>query len=587
MSNRNLLSPFSFPGGARAKNRVALAAMTNGQSHADGSLGDDELRWLTRRAEGGFGVVTTCAAHVTPDGQGWAGELGIFDDALLPGLGRLAAAVRRPGALALVQIFHGGARADRALTGVRPWSASEIPGDPAEPRAGTVADIERVIAAFRDAAVRAHRAGFDGVELHGAHGYLLGQFLSRLNVRADGWGGPAFADRARLLREVTRAVRAAVPAPFVVGVRISPEDWGNAKGLDLDESLTLAGWLAEDGIDFLHLSLWTAANNTTKRPDQHPLPLFRRACPDRAPLRRRQGVDARRGRRPAGAGRATSSRSAAPRSPTPSGRAASPTAPGSRSGPPSPPPPSTTPRSATRSSATCAGGRGSSPSIPWIKRASALAPDGTEIALWQRGDEHVVRADGADLMSTRTHGSEESARRARRRRPRPRRGRPRRRPGPGVHLARRARRPPRPRQRPRRRALPRHRRMGPRPPRRRRPPRQSARHRRRARLRRRAPRERGAPRRRPPRRGQRAVGAHPGLQPVALRGARGWPPRRGQSVQRRPPRGVVGGTGRGVRGAPRPRRVCRANRGGARAPGRQGGAGRGARHVLFVGVRGG
>jgi 2,4-dienoyl-CoA reductase-like NADH-dependent reductase (Old Yellow Enzyme family) len=285
MPSRDLLSPFSFRNGVRAKNRVALAPMTNGQSHDDGSLGDDELRWLRRRADGGFGVIETCAAHVSADGQGWLGELGIQDDALVPGLARLASALHeRPGVVALVQLFHGGARADAKLTGARPWSASEIPGDPNDPRAATVEEIEQVVARFRDAAVRAHRAGFDGIELHGAHGYLLCQFLSRMNRRADGWGGETFAARARLLREVTRAVRAAVPASFVVGVRISPEDWGNAKGLDLDESLTLAGWLADDGVDFLHLSLWTAANNTKKRPEEHPLALFRRACPADVPL---------------------------------------------------------------------------------------------------------------------------------------------------------------------------------------------------------------------------------------------------------------------------------------------------------------
>jgi 2,4-dienoyl-CoA reductase-like NADH-dependent reductase (Old Yellow Enzyme family) len=284
MASRDLFSPFAFRNGVEAKNRVALAPMTNQQSHADGSLGDDELRWIVRRAEGGFGVVTTCAAHVAPDGQAWEGELGIHDDAMLPGLTRLAAAIRAPGAVSMVQLFHGGARANGAIFGGRPWSASEIHGDAAEPRAAETGEIEAVVGRFRDAAVRAHRAGFDGVELHGAHGYLLCQFLSNLNKRTDGWGGGDFAARARLLREVTRAVRAAVPATFVVGVRISPEDWGNAKGLDLDESLTLARWLADDGIDFLHLSLWTAANNTKKRPAEHPLRLFRRACPAALPL---------------------------------------------------------------------------------------------------------------------------------------------------------------------------------------------------------------------------------------------------------------------------------------------------------------
>ncbi|MDC0749273.1 NADH:flavin oxidoreductase [Polyangium mundeleinium] len=284
MASKDLFEPLTFRNGLTARNRIALAPMTNQQSHADGTLSDDELRWLALRAEGGFGVVATCAAHVTLDGQGWPGELGIYDDKLLPGLTRLAAALRERGTVSIVQIFHGGARADASVTGTRPWSASEIEGDPANPRAATPEDIQRVIAAFRDAAVRAHRAGFDGVQLHGAHGYLLGQFLSATgNKRDDAYGG-SFENRARLLREATRAVRAAVPASFLVGVRISPEDWGQAKGLDLDESLTLTGWLGDDGIDFLGVSLWDSFANTKKRPAEHPIPLFRRALPANVPL---------------------------------------------------------------------------------------------------------------------------------------------------------------------------------------------------------------------------------------------------------------------------------------------------------------
>jgi 2,4-dienoyl-CoA reductase-like NADH-dependent reductase (Old Yellow Enzyme family) len=283
MSRTDLFSPFAFRNGVQAKNRLALAPMTNCQSHDDGSLADDELRWLAMRAEGGFGVVTTCAAHVAPDGQGWQGELGAFDDRLLPGLTRLAGAIGERGAVGLVQLFHGGARADAKLTGERPWSASELPGDAAAPREATLADIERVLGQFRDAAARCHRAGFQGVELHGAHGYLLGQFVSKLNTRTDRYGGP-LEGRARFMREVVRAVRAAVPASFVVGIRISPEDFGQGKGLDLDESLTLARWLCDDGIDFLHLSLWRSALNTTKRPEEHAVPLFRAACPSDVPI---------------------------------------------------------------------------------------------------------------------------------------------------------------------------------------------------------------------------------------------------------------------------------------------------------------
>ncbi len=280
----DLFSELVFRNGVTAKNRLVVAPMTNQQSHTDGSLSDDEYTWLVRRAEGGFGVVITCASHVALDGKGWPGELGIFDDRLAPGLRRLASGLKAHAAIALVQIFHGGARAPRAVTGLMPWSASEIPGDPEAPRAATEADIERVIADFRSAAVRAHVAGFDGVELHGAHGYLLGQFLSATqNQRQDAWGG-SLEGRARLLRTIMKEVRKAVPRSFIVTVRLSPEDYGNAKGLDLDESLTLAKWLAEDGIDALHVSLWDAFQLTQKRPTVSPIPLFRAALPSDVPL---------------------------------------------------------------------------------------------------------------------------------------------------------------------------------------------------------------------------------------------------------------------------------------------------------------
>jgi 2,4-dienoyl-CoA reductase-like NADH-dependent reductase (Old Yellow Enzyme family) len=272
---KSLFDPLVFRTGLSARNRAVLAPMTNKQSHADGSLGDDEYRWLCSRAEGGFGVVMTCAAHVAKDGQGWPGELGVFDDALLPGLIRLARGIRERGATPIVQIFHGGVRADPSVTGMVPWSASAGEGV----RAATPGDLERVVEAFAAAAHRCQTAGFDGVEIHGAHGYLFTQFLSAVqNQRQDGFGG-ALENRARLLRQTVAAVRAAVEPAFTVGVRLSPEDFGNARGLDLDESVQTARWLADDGIDFLHLSLWRALENSTKRPHEHPLPIFRAALP--------------------------------------------------------------------------------------------------------------------------------------------------------------------------------------------------------------------------------------------------------------------------------------------------------------------
>jgi len=182
-----------------------------------------------------------------------------------------------------VQLFHGGARASQEHSGLPTWSASTWTEDGASfvpPRTATEADLQGVIVAFRQAAVRAARLGFAGVELHGAHGYLFSQFLSHTqNPRTDRWGGD-LEGRARLLRETLAAVRAAVPRDFLVGVRLSPEAGGQAQGLDLDDSLQVATWLAAEGADFLHLSLWDSFANTRKRPDQHPLPLFRAVVGD-------------------------------------------------------------------------------------------------------------------------------------------------------------------------------------------------------------------------------------------------------------------------------------------------------------------
>jgi 2,4-dienoyl-CoA reductase-like NADH-dependent reductase (Old Yellow Enzyme family) len=275
-----LYEPLTFRSGAVMPNRIALAPMTNGQSLPDGRLGDDELAWLARCADGGFGLIETCAAYVGLDGKAWDGELGVDRDDDLPGLARLAARLNRGGALAMVQVFHGGVRATQRLSGEQVWSASTWQEDAPTfeaPRPATGHDIARVIDQFAAAAERCQRARFDGIELHGAHGYLLSQFLSKtMNPRSDGWGGDL---AARLLREVTRAVRARVGPRFTVGVRLSLEDRGYARGLDLDENLTLARWLADDGVDFIHASLWDFAAMTKKYADKHAVPLLRAALP--------------------------------------------------------------------------------------------------------------------------------------------------------------------------------------------------------------------------------------------------------------------------------------------------------------------
>ncbi|HEY5945214.1 MAG TPA: NADH:flavin oxidoreductase, partial [Kofleriaceae bacterium] len=240
-----LLEPLTLRCGVTLPNRIALAALTNKQSHADGLLGDDELAFLARRAEGGFGVITTCATYVGLDGKAWEGELGIDRDECIAPLTRLTERVHGAGAIALMQLFHGGARADSALTGEPVWSASAWNDGKLSPRAATPGDIERAIEQFVAAALRARAAGFDGVELHGAHGYLLSQFLSRaMNTRSDEWGGE-IANRARLIRTIAQQTRAQCGRKFIVGVRLSLEDFGQARGLDLDESIAVARWLCD------------------------------------------------------------------------------------------------------------------------------------------------------------------------------------------------------------------------------------------------------------------------------------------------------------------------------------------------------
>jgi 2,4-dienoyl-CoA reductase-like NADH-dependent reductase (Old Yellow Enzyme family) len=274
-----LLEPLTLRCGVTLPNRIALAPLTNKQSHADGLLGDRELAFLARRAVGGFGTITTCATYVSADGKAWDGELGIDRDACVEPLTRLTARIHDAGAVALMQLFHGGARADSALTGEQVWSASAWTDATASPRAATDDDIRRVIDHFVAAAVRARAAGFDGVELHGAHGYLLSQFLSStMNTRSDDWGGP-LANRARLIRAIAQQARARCGPRFVVGVRLSLEDFGQARGLDLDDSLQVARWLADDGVDYIHASLWDVTRPSAKRPEVHTLRELRAALP--------------------------------------------------------------------------------------------------------------------------------------------------------------------------------------------------------------------------------------------------------------------------------------------------------------------
>ena len=241
--------------GKKLRNRAVVAAMTNKQSNEDGSLSDEEINWLLRRADGGFGIVTTAASHVVREGKGWDGEMGVWGDHQLQGLTRLAKGIRERGAVSLGQIFHGGMRCPQGLTGVQPVSASVNPtsdSDTGETRALEDSEIEELVEAFAAAAARCEKAGFDGVEIHGAHGYLICQFLGlQTNRREDRWGGP-LENRARFLLNIIERIRQVTSEDFLLGVRISPEY--NNIGVMLEDSLDLVDMLVKSGICLLYTS---------------------------------------------------------------------------------------------------------------------------------------------------------------------------------------------------------------------------------------------------------------------------------------------------------------------------------------------
>ena len=259
----SLTSDFVLPRtGIKIRNRAVLAAMTNKQSFEDGTLSDEEIRWLLRRADGGFGIITTAASHVSPSGKSWEGEMGVWGDHQLSRLSELANGIKERGSIGLVQIFHGGLRAPRSLTSAQPVSASINleKGVEEESRELLDSEIEDLIRDFGNAAKRCEQAGFDGVELHGAHGYLISQFLGkRTNRRKDRWGGDLI-NRSLFLREIIECVRENTSEEFLVCVRISPE---HDVGITIDESLELSKILVEMNIDILHISCWDIFSSAT------------------------------------------------------------------------------------------------------------------------------------------------------------------------------------------------------------------------------------------------------------------------------------------------------------------------------------
>ena len=245
-----LFKELTFSNGVKAKNKFMLAPLTNMQSPDHGKISEEEFIWLTKRAEGGFGIIMTCAMPVLKSGIGWKGQLSLYDSIHEYGHKRLNECLHSYNALSIAQIFHAGIRADINYAGDKIGPSINLEKSAREM---TLVEVEEMKEAFVECAIRAHKCNYDGIELHAAHGYLIGQFLSsRFNQRKDAYGG-SLEKRARLLINIIDEIKENTSPSFLIGVRISPERFG----LNTGEMLTLYKSLCDNNnIHFIDISLW-------------------------------------------------------------------------------------------------------------------------------------------------------------------------------------------------------------------------------------------------------------------------------------------------------------------------------------------
>jgi 2,4-dienoyl-CoA reductase-like NADH-dependent reductase (Old Yellow Enzyme family) len=265
INKSRLFEPFSFANGLRLRNRVVMAPMTTWSGNDDGTVSDAEINYYRRRV-GGVGLVLTGCTHVTANGVGFTGEFAACDDKFIPSLRRLADAAKNGGASAVLQIFHAGNKAEPDLVPDRevvsssavPMAAGPFNPGGVVPRPLSHDEILDVIADFGAATRRAIEAGFDGIELHGAHGFLLQNFFSPFyNKRDDEWGGSP-ENRMRfplaVVAEVKRVISEFAKRPFLLGYRISPEE-SEEGGLRINDAYGLIDRLIDVGVDYVHASL--------------------------------------------------------------------------------------------------------------------------------------------------------------------------------------------------------------------------------------------------------------------------------------------------------------------------------------------
>ncbi|MFY3792741.1 NADH-dependent flavin oxidoreductase [Ureibacillus sp. MALMAid1270] len=258
---KDLFSTITLPNKVELKNRIVVAPMTHYSSNPDGTVSEDELKYYARRSHGVSMFITACT-YVIANGKGFPGQFAADRDELIPSLSRVATSIKEQGAKAVLQIYHGGRLSPPDIVpNGEIYSASAVPAERPgmkTPKALTESEIEEIIEAFGETTRRAIEAGFDGVEIHGANGYLIQQFFSpHSNRREDRYGG-SLEKRMTFPLAVIDKVKSVVATyakfPFIVGYRFSPEE-PETPGITMADTLAFVDVLADKGLDYLHVSL--------------------------------------------------------------------------------------------------------------------------------------------------------------------------------------------------------------------------------------------------------------------------------------------------------------------------------------------
>lgn len=241
-------------GSLRLRNRIVMPPMANGLADETGRVTSPLIEHYTRRAPG-VGLVIVEHSYFTPEGKASPNQLGIHNDSMITGLSKLADSIHAEGTPVCIQINHSGREGSYETSGVEPVAPSPIPLDSSGvvPRELGSHEIQDLIRLFGEAAGRAREAGFDAVEVHGAHGYLLNQFTSPVtNKRTDEYGG-SFDGRIRLPLEIVAEIRKVVGPDLLILYRLGASD-GEGRGITIRESQTLAQRLVHAGVDIVDVS---------------------------------------------------------------------------------------------------------------------------------------------------------------------------------------------------------------------------------------------------------------------------------------------------------------------------------------------